>query len=227
MILYLIVSLPALILGIWARSRVQRAFRKYSKVPLSTGLTGAQVADRILAANNLSNVRIEPVQGMLSDHYDPRNKVLRLSPDVYNGRSVAAAGVAAHEVGHALQDADRYAMLGLRSMMVPTVQLGSWAGPIIFIAGALLGGTIGTTIAWVGVGAFMLIAAFTIVTLPVEFNASARAKKLLTTEGIAFQSDLRGVDKVLDAAALTYVAAAVQAVTTVLYYVWLLSGRRQ
>lgn len=227
MILYLIVSLPALILGIWARSRVQRAFRKYSQEPLSTGLTGAQVAGRILAANNISNVRIEPVQGMLSDHYDPRNKVLRLSPDVYNGRSVAAAGVAAHEVGHALQDADRYAMLSLRSLMVPTVQLGSWAGPIIFIAGALLGGTIGTTIAWVGVGAFMLIALFTIVTLPVEFNASTRAKKLLTAEGIAFQNDLKGVDKVLDAAALTYVAAAVQAITTVLYYAWLLSGRRQ
>jgi uncharacterized protein len=225
--LYILISLPALLLGLWAQAKVRSAFQKYSRVRVGTGLTGAQVARRILDGAQLYDVSIEPVRGFMSDHYDPRSRTLRLSPDVYGGNSVAAAGVAAHEAGHALQDAKGYWPLQLRSTMVPTVQIGSWLGPIIFIIGLLMRAAIGTTLAYVGLGLFALVALFALVTLPVELNASRRAKRLLTSEGIVFDRELKGVASVLDAAALTYVAAAVQAVSTLLYYGLLLSGSRR
>jgi len=225
--LYILISLPALLLGLWAQAKVRSAFQKYSRVRVGTGLTGAQVARRILDGAQLYDVSIEPVRGFMSDHYDPRSRTLRLSPDVYRGNSVAAAGVAAHEAGHALQDAKDYWPLQLRSTMVPTVQIGSWLGPIIFVIGLLMRAAIGTTLAYVGLGLFALVALFALVTLPVELNASRRAKRLLVSEGIVFDRELKGVASVLDAAALTYVAAAVQAVSTLLYYGLLLSGSRR
>ncbi len=225
--LYILFSLPALILGFWAQLKVQGAFKKFSKVRVYTGLTGAQIARRMLDANGLGHVKIEQVQGFLSDHYDPRGKVLRLSPQVYQSNSVAAAGVAAHEAGHAIQDAQGYAMLQLRSAMVPGVQIGSWLGPIIFLIGFFLAPTVGTPIAWLGVGLFALAALFALVTLPVEFDATRRAKAWLSTSGAIYNEEIRGVNSVLDAAALTYVAAAVQAISTILYYVFLLMGRNR
>lgn len=223
--LYLLFSLPALILGMWAQAKVQGAFKKYSKIRTYTGLTGAEVARRMLDSNGLNNVKIEQTRGFLSDHYDPRSKVLRLSPDVYQSPSVAAAGIAAHESGHALQDAHDYRALRMRTTLVPTVQIGSWLGPIIFIIGLLLQPAMGTTLAWVGVALFALTAVFALVTLPVEFDASKRAKSWLATSGVIYNQENEGVAKVLDAAALTYVAGAIQAVSTLLYYVFLLMGR--
>jgi uncharacterized protein len=221
--LYLLFALPALILGLWAQFKVKSAFSKYSRVPNGTGMTGARAARRILDANGLSHVDVERTQGMLSDHYDPRSKVLRLSPDVFDGPTLAAVGVAAHEAGHALQDQQNYAPLQLRSIMVPSVQIGSWLGPIIFMVGFFMALE---PIAWLGVILFGAVALFSLVTLPVEFDASKRAKALLVSEGILTPQEIGGASKVLDAAALTYVAAALQAVMTLLYYAMLLMGRR-
>ncbi|HMN26659.1 MAG TPA: zinc metallopeptidase [Caldilineaceae bacterium] len=224
--MYLIFALPALILGLWAQARVRSAFGQYSRVRSASGITGAQAARRILDLNGLSNVPIERVGGTLSDHYDPRSKTLRLSSAVYETPSLAAVGVAAHEAGHALQDQQHYAPLRLRSVMVPAVQIGSWLGPIIFFIGFLMSGTLGDSLAWLGVILFGATAAFALVTLPVEFDASRRAKQLLVSQGIVAQQEMVGVNKVLDAAALTYVAAALQALSTMLYYIYLLTGRR-
>jgi hypothetical protein len=166
-------------------------------------------------------VAIEESKGFLSDHYDPRAKVLRLSPEVYRTPSIAAAGVAAHEMGHALQDANGYMPLQLRSALVPAAQFGSSLAPWLFVGGLLLNFT---TLAWGGVLLFGAAVLFTLVTLPVEFDASKRAKQLLVSSGILVGDEIKGVDKVLDAAALTYVAAAVSAIGTLLYYVFLLTG---
>ncbi len=220
--LYILFSLPALLLGFWAQMKVKGAFNKYSRIRSYVGLTGAEVARRMLNANGLSNVQVEETHGFLSDHYDPRAKKLRLSPDVFRSNSIAAAGIAAHEAGHAVQDQQDYVPLKFRSAMVPSVQFGSWLGPIIFIGGLLLQWT---SLAWVGLGLFALTAIFALITLPVEFNASNRAKAWLTTSGVIYGEESQGINRVLDAAALTYVAAAVQAVSTLLYYTFLLTGR--
>jgi hypothetical protein len=224
--LYFILALPALLLGLYAQMRVKSAFAKYSRVPAMSGMTGAQAARRILDANGLQSVDIERVQGKLSDHYDPRSKTLRLSGDVFGTPSLAAVGVAAHEAGHAMQDKTHYAPLRLRSAMVPTVQIGSWLGPIIFMIGLFMSSAFGETLAWLGLIIFGATALFAVVTLPVEFNASKRAKELLVSTGVLAPQEVQGVDKVLDAAALTYVAAALQAIMTMLYYASLLLGRR-
>ncbi len=229
--LFLLFSIPGLLLSLWAQAKVRGAFARYSQVRNTTGMTGAQVAQRILRANGLDGVvRIEPVQGFLSDHYDPRGKVLRLSPDVYNGTSLAAAGIAAHEVGHAVQDQVEYAPLNLRSAIVPGVQIGGWVGPIIFFVGfglAIAGSAFGTAVAWLGVILFGLTALFALVTLPVEFDASRRAKAQLVSEGIIAPQDMGGINAVLDAAALTYVAAAIQAIMQVAYYAFILMQATQ
>ena len=223
--LYILFSLPALILGFWAQFKVKSAFDKYSKIRIYSGLTGAQVARRVLDMNGLHDIGVEEVGGMLSDHYDPKARVLRLSPQVYRVPSIAAAGVAAHEAGHAIQHRENYAMLKLRTAMVPTVQIGSWLGPIVFMVGLFLSSSTGTTIAWIGLGLFAAPALFALITLPVEFDASRKAKAWLSTSGIVFQEEASGVGRVLDAAALTYVAAAVQSISTILYYAFLLLGR--
>lgn len=224
-LLYILISLPALLLGLWAQLKVKSAFNQYSKVRTVTGMTGAEVARRMLDSNGLSNVRVEETSGFLTDNYDPSSKTLHLSPDVYRSNSVAAAGVAAHESGHAVQDANAYAPLKLRAAMVPSVQLGSWLGPIVFFIGLFIQSNTGTTIAWIGLLLFAATALFALITLPVEFDASNRAKAWLASSGVMYNSEMEGVYKTLDAAALTYVAAAIQALSTVLYYVFLLMGR--
>jgi uncharacterized protein len=224
--LYLVLAIPPLLLGLWAQMRVKSTFAQYSNVRTANGIGGAQAARRILDINGLQSVSIERVGGNLSDHYDPGHKVLRLSENVYGTPSVAAVGVAAHEAGHALQDQQHYGPLRLRSTIVPAVNFGSWLGPIIFMVGFFMANTFGDTLAIVGLLLFGLTAIFALVTLPVEFDASKRAKAQLASSGLLSPQEIQGVDKVLDAAALTYVAAAVQAVTTVLYYVMLMGRRR-
>jgi Zn-dependent membrane protease YugP len=219
---YLLFALPGLLLGLWAQARVRGAFNKYSQVRTARNVTGAEVARALLDEHGLHDVAVEETQGFLSDHYDPRTRVLRLSTDVYRTPSVAAAGVAAHEMGHALQHAAGYAPLQLRSAIVPVARFGSSLAPILFIIGFLLNFT---TLAWAGVILFSGAVLFTLVTLPVEFDASKRAKALLGSNGILIGEEIKGVDKVLDAAALTYVAAAVAAIGQLLYYVLLLGGR--
>lgn len=222
--LYLLFSLPALALGLWAQFRVMSTFKKFAEVPTPYRMTGAEIARRILSINGLHQVKVEMAQGFLSDHYDPTARVLRLSPDVYNGDSLSAAGVAAHEAGHAIQHANGYLPLQIRSAIVPVVSIGSWVGPLVFMAGILMAPLVGTGLAWMGVLLFAGVAAFTVVTLPVEFDASSRAKEMLLAQGIIRPQEMRGVNAVLDAAALTYVAGAVQAISTLLYYVFLLTG---
>ncbi|KPL74388.1 zinc metallopeptidase [Ornatilinea apprima] len=224
--LYILFSLPALLLGMWAQAKVRSAFSKYSRVRSNVGMSGAEVARAMLDSNGLQNVRVEETRGMLSDHYDPTSRTLRLSSDVYRSNSIAAAGVAAHEAGHALQHKQGYFFLQFRSLMVPTVQLGSWLGPIIFMIGMFIQSTLGTQIATFGLILFAATAVFAFITLPVEFDATKRAKAWLSTSGVLYQSEMTGINSVLDAAALTYVAGAVQAVSTILYYLFLLSGRR-
>ncbi len=220
---YFIWIVPPLLLGLWASSRVKSTFAKYSKVRSGRNLTGAQAARMLLDANGLQNVAVERVPGNLSDHYDPRSKTLRLSESVYATPSVAAGGVAAHEAGHALQDQANYAPLKVRGFMVPAVQVGSAVGPILFFVGLLLQFS---PVAWLGIVFFGLAALFALVTLPVELNASKRAKEQLVANAILTQEEVGGVDKVLDAAAMTYVAAAIQAVATLLYYVGFMGRNR-
>ncbi|MEJ5246140.1 MAG: zinc metallopeptidase [Caldilinea sp.] len=222
--LYLLFAIPPLLLGLWAQFKVQSAFRRYSKMRTASGITGAQMARMILDRNGLHSVAVERVGGMLTDHYDPSGKVLRLSESVYGTPSVAAVGVAAHEAGHALQDKMHYGPLRLRSAIVPAVSIGSWLGPIIFLVGFFMSGVTGNTIAIIGLLLFAMTAVFALVTLPVEFDASRRAKQQLVAMGLSPQ-EMKGVSEVLDAAALTYVAAAVQAIMTMLYYVSLLTRR--
>lgn len=221
---WLLFALPGLILGLWAQSRVRGAFNKYSKVRTARGVTGAEVARTLLDAQGLVNVQVEESKGLLSDHYDPRKRVLRLSPDVYREPSVAAAGIAAHEMGHALQHAGGYFPLQVRSAIVPAAQVGSMLAPWLFIIGFLLQFM---QLAWIGLILFGIAVIFTLITLPVEFDASKRAKKLLTSNGILIGNEMEGVNKVLDAAALTYVAAAVAAIGQFLYYLMLLGGGRR
>ena len=222
--LYLLISLPALLLGFYAQAKVQGSFSKYSKVRTSNGMTGAEVARKVLDANHLESVQIEQTKGTLSDHYDPRSRILRLSQGVFSTPSIAAAGVAAHEAGHAIQHSQNYGPLALRSLMVPTVQLGSWLGPIVFMVGFLFQST---NLALIGLLLFAATAVFSIITIPVEMDASRRAKEILSTTGIIYSGEMEGVNKVLDAAALTYVAGAVQVLSTLLYYGLLLFGGRR
>jgi Zn-dependent membrane protease YugP len=224
---YFLFAIPPLLLGLWAQFKVKSAFGRYSQVPVQSGLSGAEAALRLLQRGGIGNVRVELTHGMLSDHYDPAEKVLRLSQDVYSLSSIASVGVAAHEAGHALQDKSNYFPLAIRSAMVPAVSLGSWLGPIIFMAGLFLHGVLGSSLAWAGVLLFAGTALFAMVTLPVEFDASRRAKELLVSQGILSQHEMEGVKAVLDAAALTYVAAAIQSIMQLLYYVMLMNRREE
>jgi uncharacterized protein len=218
--IFWIFVLPGLLLGAYAQSRIKINITKYSQVGTQDGITGAQVARRLLDSQGLRNVAVESTPGMLSDHYDPRSKTLRLSQGVYFAPSIAAAGIAAHEAGHALQDAVDYFPLEARTYIVPVVQLASQTAPWLFIAGVMLQLP---TIAWVGVILFGASSVFALITLPVEFNASARAQELLMSHGIIRGAEqIAGVQKVLGAAAWTYVAAAVSAIGSWLFYVFVL-----
>ena len=218
--MYFVFALPALLLGLWAQTRVRSSFKRYAKVRNRSGMTGATAARRLLDAQGLFSVAVEESRGFLSDHYDPRRKALLLSRDVYHNPSIAAVGIAAHEAGHAIQDQQNYAALGLRTAVVPTAHIGSWLGPILFFIGLF----INRELAWVGLGLFALTSVFTLITLPVEFNASHRAKQLLVSHGILAGDEMVGVHRVLNAAALTYVAAAAQSISTLMYYAFILMG---
>jgi Zn-dependent membrane protease YugP len=222
--LYILISLPALLLGFYAQLKVKGAFNKYSRVRTSNGFTGAEVARKVLDGNNLQSVQIEQTRGTLTDHYDPRSRTLRLSQAVYSTPSIAAAGIAAHEAGHAIQHSVNYGPLAIRSLIIPTVQLGSWLGPILFMAGFIFRSN---NLALIGLILFAATAVFSIITIPVELDASKRAKKMLANTGIINSGEKEGVNRVLDAAALTYVAGAVQALSTLLYYGMLLFGGRR
>lgn len=220
--LWLLFALPGMLLAGWAQYKVSTTFRRYAQVATSRGLSGAEVAASILRVAGIRDVRIEPVGGMLSDHYDPSSKTLRLSPDVYGGRSVSAAGVAAHEVGHALQHADGYAFLQMRSALVPVLSVTSRvAMPAIFLGFLLASGgsAFGQLVLWVGIVSFAAMVLFQLVTLPVEFDASRRALKAIEAGGIVTRQELSGARSVLSAAALTYVAAAISSALQLAYFV--------
>ncbi len=211
------VMLPGLLLGLWAQFRLHSTFGKYSQVPVESGLTGAQAAREILDRNGLTNVPVEEVEGKLSDHYDPSKRALFLSSENFRGNSIAAVGVAAHEAGHALQHQAAYAMLELRMALVPITQFASAAYTIILLAGFFLGMMkIALPIIIV---IFSVITLFQLITLPVEYDASARAKEQLFRLGLVREPEREGVAKVLSAAALTYVAALVSSMLTLLYYI--------
>ena len=225
-IYYLLFALPGLILAGIASWITHSTFNKYSRVAASSGLTGAQAAAQLLEKAGVRDVRIEPTDGFLSDHYNPADKTLHLSKGVYASNSLSAIGVACHEAGHAIQHAHAYMWLGLRSALVPATQFGSSLSYILFVAGALLNFK---PLLIVGIALFALVVVFSIVTLPVEWDASSRAKHLMVSAGIVSYREQADAAKVLNAAFLTYVAAAVTALMQLLYYLWragLLGGRR-
>jgi Zn-dependent membrane protease YugP len=222
--MYFVFALPALILALIAQARVRSAVNKYSRVRTMRGVTGARVARALLDSAGSQDVAVERSAGLLSDHYDPLSRTLRLSPAVFDTPSIAAVGIAAHESGHALQHAERYMPLQARSAIVPAVQFGSWLGPIVFFLGMLLNFE---ALAWGGVILFAGVALFALVTLPVEFDATRRAKRMLQEFGYVSGEEAVGVNRVLDAAALTYVAGLAQALSTLLYYIFLLTGFRR
>ncbi len=218
---YMLFMIPAFILMLIAQGYVNGAYKKWSQVRAATGLTGSQAAERLISQGGL-NVNVDQVRGNLTDNYDPRQKVLHLSQGVYNSPSVAAVAIAAHELGHAMQDQDGYFPLRLRAAMVPAVNIGSYLGWILIFIGLILRQT---NLAWLGVLVFSGGALFALATLPVELNASARAKALLSNTGIIVGEDeRRGVNTVLNAAALTYVAGLVGAILQLLYFVSLVGG---
>ncbi|HNT23256.1 MAG TPA: zinc metallopeptidase [Anaerolineales bacterium] len=219
---YLMYMLPAFLLMMLAQAYVSMAYRRWSQVPARSRLTGAQAAQRLMMAAGLYHIRIEGIRGNLTDHYDPSTKVLRLSEGVYNSPSVAALAIAAHELGHAMQDQEGYFLLRLRAALVPAVNIGSYLGWILIVLGLMLQMA---NLAWLGVLVFSGGALFALATLPVELDASARARRLLADTGIvAGEDEARGVNSVLTAAALTYVASLFSAVMQLLYFTGLAGG---
>ena len=223
---YFLFIAPGLLLSLWASFRVKRAFKKYSQIRSARGLTGAEAAKELLRGAGIENVRIVRTHGMLSDHYNPLNKTLALSEQVYDSNSLAAVGVATHEAGHAVQHAQNYAPLWVRSALVPTANIGSSAGYIVMALGL---GFASANMVLFGAVLFSAVLLFQIVTLPVEFDATSRAKVLVVEHGIITAQEREGMDRVLNAAALTYVAAAISTFLTLLYFLMragLLGGRR-
>ncbi len=221
---YLWFMLPGLLLALYAQFKVKHTFSVYSKVSNSRGLTGADAAREVLRQNGVDNVRIERVSGELTDHYDPRSNVIRLSDSVYSSVSVAAVGVAAHEAGHAVQYAQSYGPIKLRAAIVPACNIGSQIGIPLAVIGAIMD-FYGLVIA--GIALFGLAVVFQIVTLPVEFNASRRALQAINSSSLLTGDEYSGARRVLTAAAMTYVAAMIQAIMTLLYYVTRLTGNRR
>lgn len=224
MMTWIFLILVPLVLGLWAQMRVSRAFGHWKQVAATSGVTGAQAARKILSAANIGDVDVVEINDMLGDHYDPTNKRLCLSTDVYNTPSVAALGIAAHECGHAIQHQKAYAPLKWRMAIVPVTQIASNMLPFIFLGGLLFGIF---KLALLAVGVYLVLTLFQLITLPVEFDASRRAKIILQQMGIIRPGEeTAGVNQVLDAAALTYVAAFVASLGTLLYYLLILTGNR-
>ena len=221
--IFWLLAAPGLLLGLYAQSRIKANYVKYSQVATRGGATGAQVARQLLDAQGLQSVKIDSTPGLLSDHYDPRSKTLSLSKEVYYTPSLAAAGIAAHEAGHALQDAADYFPMEMRSYIVPIVQLSGKIAPWLFFGGIILGID---QITWAGIILFGTQTLFTLITLPVEFDASSRAQELLVSQGIVYgEEEVAGIKKVLGAAAWTYVAGAVSAIGSLFYIVYMLFRR--
>jgi Zn-dependent membrane protease YugP len=224
--MYLLFIAPALALSLWASFRTKAAFKKYSKVRTARGLTGAQAARAMLDGAGIHDVQIQAARGMLTDHYNPVNKTLNLSEGVYASNSIAAVGIACHEAGHAIQHAEHYGPLWLRSTLVPTANIGSSVGYMVMLFGLIFHAA---NMVLFGAILFSAVLLFQIVTLPVEFDASNRAKRLALNNGLVLEQERVGMDRVLNAAALTYVAAAVSTLMTLLYFLMrsgLLGGRR-
>lgn len=219
----ILIVLPALLFTIWAQIKVNSSFNKYSGIRTSRGITGADAARRILDANGLYNVRIEKVRGSMTDHFDPRTNVVRLSETVHDVASVAALGVAAHEVGHAIQYARHYAPIKLRSAIIPVTRVGSMLAMPIFILGLLLAND---AFLLVGIFLYSFVTLFQLVTLPVEFNASRRAMKTLEGQGILYGEELSGAKDVLSSAAMTYVAALATSLLSLIRLITLANRRR-
>lgn len=219
---YIVLVLPCILFAFWAQSKVNSTFNRYSRVQNLRGLTGAQAAEAVLRYNGVSGVRIEYVSGKLTDHFDPRSNVIRLSSAVYSSTSVASIGVAAHEAGHAVQYAIGYAPIKLRAAIIPLTQFGSMAAMPLLILGLILNTS---TLVTIGIAAFALSTLFQLVTLPVEFNASARALRALEGNGMMTQEELDGAKRVLTAAAMTYVAALFVSLMSLLRLVLIVLGR--
>ncbi len=223
---YLLFVGPGMLLALIATIKVRMTFSKYSQVPSRLGATGAESARRLLDQQGLRDVAVEPIGGMLSDHYDPTTRTLRLSPEVYNSHSLAAIGVACHEAGHALQHATGFAWLGMRTALVPATQFGSFGSYIFFLIGMFFHSP---QLILAGALLFAVVVAFSLVTLPVEWDASARARRLMVSAGIVSHQEQEDAARVLNAAFMTYVASAVTSLLTLLYYLYragLLGGRR-
>ena len=226
---YIVLVLPCIIFSLWASSSVNSTFKRYSQKFSIRRITGAQAAQRVLSHNGVTGVRIERVSGNLTDHYDPRTNVIRLSDSVYDSTSVAAIGVAAHEAGHAVQYARHYAPIKLRAAIIPITNIGSKLAMPLILLGIVLSalGSFSTTLIYLGIAAFGLSLVFQLVTLPVEFNASRRAMRAIDDAGILTSEEQRGARKTLTAAAMTYVAATAVALAQLLRLLILFSGRRR
>jgi Zn-dependent membrane protease YugP len=225
--LWLVFAIPGLLLGIWAQFKLSHAYGKYSQVRVDSGMTGAEAAREILDHAGLTNVPVEEIPGRLSDHYDPTKKALFLSSDNFSGQSVAAVGVAAHEAGHALQHQAAYGLFNFRMAIVPITQFANYAWMGILLFGWILARQHYSTIITMAVGIFSILTLFQLVTLPVEYDASRRAKDQLFRLGLVHEHERAGVSKVLDAAALTYVAALVTTVMQLLYFLYRMQNNRR
>ena len=230
--LWFLIMLPPFIFMIYAQSKVNSAFKKYSKIANSQHITGNEAARILLQANDLNNVKVEGVKSKLGDHYDPKKKVLRLSPSVANTPSVAALGIVAHEVGHAVQDKVGYSFLRFRTSLVPAASLGSNLGFIFVILGFIIylfsrSSDFGPMVVMAGIVLFAMAVLFSLVTLPVEYNASSRARAMLRSAGLVSVQEYNGASAVLSAAAMTYVAAMLQAVAQLFYFVLMFMGMRR
>lgn len=228
--MYFVYVGPAILLGIWAQMKVKSAYANASQYKARSGLSGAETAQKILNAYGITDVSIESTKSFLGDHYDPKHKALRLSPDVYSGRTLASLGIAAHEVGHAIQDKQAYAPLAIRNGLVPMASIGSRISVALIFGGLILSSLFQSsgarTLAVVGLGLFGVVVLFQLVNLPVEYNASSRARRILLEQGIVTADEDRIVAKVLSAAALTYVAATITAILQMLYWASIVFGRR-
>lgn len=226
---YIILVMPAILLTVFAQGKVSSTFNKYSKIPSHIGMTGAEAARRIMEQNGIYDVSVERVSGNLTDHYDPSKKVLRLSDNVYSSSSIAAIGVAAHETGHAIQHANGYAPLSIRSLLVPAANIGSRLAFPLILLGIIFSFSsyMGNSLITAGIILFGVSVLFTLITLPVEFNASRRAINCLEDSRILYDDEIVGARKVLSAAAMTYVASAAVALANFLRLILIFGGRRR
>lgn len=225
---YILIAVVMMLIGSIVSGTLSSKFKKYSKIPISSGLSGKEIAEKMLRENGINDVTVTSVQGFLSDHYNPANKTINLSPEVYAGRSIASAAVAAHETGHAVQHATAYSMLQLRSKLVPVVQISTRLSQWVIIAGLVMlaGSSLGSTVFLIGIALFAMSTIFSLITLPVEYDASNRALAWLEQTHTTTPQEHDGAKDALKWAARTYVVAAISSIATLLYYISIFMGRR-